>query len=96
MDKLYGLRKLMKVLYPGIYFIIRMKKNNNYEIIVKGVKHIEYNPLTFHRILVMKNNKEVIIDNFINDITGFYPFVNEDNCIFKYLTKDKTYILHNP
>ena len=60
MDKLYGLRKLMKVLYPGIYFIIRMKKNNNYEIIVKGVKHIEYNPLTFHRILVMKNNKEVI------------------------------------
>ena len=96
MDKLYGLRKLMKVLYPGIYFIIRMKKNNNYEIIVKGVKHIEYNPLTFNRILVMKNNKEVIIDNFINDITGFYPFVTEDNCIFKYLTKGKTYILHNP
>jgi hypothetical protein len=96
MDKLYGLRKLMKVLYPDVYFIIRMKKNNNYEIIVKGVKHIEYNPLTFHRILVMKNNKEVIIDNFINDITGFYPFVTEDNCIFKYLTKDKTYILHNP
>lgn len=96
MDKLYGLRKLMKVLYPGIYFIIRMKKNNNYEIIVKGVKHIEYNQLTFHRVLVMKNGNEVIIDNFINDITGFYPFVTEDNCIFKYLTKDKTYILHNP
>ena len=96
MDKLNGLRKLIKVLYPGVYFIIRMKKNNNYEIIVKSVKHTEYNQLTFHRILVLKSGKEVIIDNFINDITGFYPFVTEDNCIFKYLTKDKTYILHNP
>ena len=96
MDKLSGLRKLIKVLYPDVYFIIRMKKNNNYEIIVKGVKHIEYNPLTLNRILVMKNNKEVIIDNFINNITGFYPFVTENNCIFKYLTKTKTHTLHKP
>ena len=96
MDKLSGLRKLMKVLYPDVYFIIRMKKNNNYEIIVKGVKHIEYNPLTLNRILVIKNNKEVIIDNFINNITGFYPFVTENNCIFKYLTKAKTHTLHKP
>jgi hypothetical protein len=96
MDKLNELRKLMKVLYPDVYFIIRMKKNNNYEIIVKNVKFTEYNQLTFHRILVLKNGNEVIIDNFINDIAGFFPFVTEDNCIFKYITKDKTYILHNP
>jgi len=96
MDKLSGLRKLMKVLYPDVKFVIRITKKKNYEIIIKGVKYIEYNPLTFNRVLVMKNNKEVIIDNFINDITGFYPFVTEDNCVFKYLTKDKTYILHNP
>jgi hypothetical protein len=96
MDKLYGLRKLMKVLHPDINFVIRMTKHKNYEIIVKNVKIIEYNQLTFHRVLIMKNGNEVIIDNFINDITGFYPFVTEDNCVFKYLTKDKTYILHNP
>jgi len=96
MDKLYGLRKLMKVLYPDVKFVVRITKKKNYEIIVKNVKYTEYNQLTFHRILVLKSGKEVIIDNFINDITGFYPFVNEDNCIFKYLTKDKTYILHNP
>ena len=96
MDKLYGLRKLMKVLYPDVKFVVRITKKKNYEIIVKNVKYTEYNQLTFHRILVLKSGKEVIIDNFINDITGFYPFVNEDNCIFKYITKDKTYILHNP
>ena len=96
MDKLTGLRKLIKVLYPDVKFVVRITKNKNYEIIVKNVKYTEYNQLTFHRILVLKSGKEVIIDNFINDITGFYPFVNEDNCIFKYLTKDKTYILHNP
>ena len=96
MDKLYGLRKLMKVLYPDVKFVVRITKKKNYEIIVKNVKYTEYNQITFHRILVLKSGKEVIIDNFINDITGFYPFVNEDNCIFKYITKDKTYILHNP
>ena len=96
MDKLNGLRKLIKVLYPDVKFVVRITKKKNYEIIVKNVKYTEYNQLTFNRILVLKSGKEVIIDNFINDITGFYPFVNEDNCIFKYLTKDKTYILHNP
>ena len=96
MDKLYGLRKLVNVLYPDIKFVIRINKHKNYEIIVKNVKTIEYNQLTFHRVLVLKNGNEMIIDNFINDITGFYPFVTEDNCIFKYITKDKTYILHNP
>jgi len=96
MDKLNGLRKLIKVLYPDVKFVVRITKKKNYEIIVKNVKYTEYNQLTFHRILVLKSGKEVIIDNFINDITGFYPFVTEDNCIFKYLTKYKTYILHNP
>ena len=70
MDKLYGLRKLMKVLYPDVKFVVRITKKKNYEIIVKNVKYTEYNQLTFHRILVLKNGKEVIIDNFINDITS--------------------------
>ena len=96
MDKLNGLRKVIKVFYPDIKFVVRIDKKKNYEIIVKIVKNIEYNPLTFHRILVFKNGNELIIDNFISDITGFYPFVTEDNCVFKYLTKDKTHILHNP
>jgi hypothetical protein len=96
MDRLSGLRKLMKVLYPDIKFVIRITKRKNYEIIVKNVKFIEYNPLTLNRVLITKNGNEVIIDNFIDNITGFYPLVTEDNCVFKYLTKDKTYVLHNP
>ena len=41
MDKLYGLRKLMKVLYPDVKFVVRITKKKNYEIIVKNVKYTE-------------------------------------------------------
>lgn len=95
MDKIVTLRKFLKTMYPDVNFIVRFNKKTKYEIIVKGAAMIDYDPIDGIKFLKLKKGKILNVDTFIGEINGFYPILTEDNCVFKYMTNEGTYILNN-
>ena len=88
MDKVKVLRSVVKKIYPYASFIVRIKKDGKFQIILKGVKTTFYEVETFERKLVLKNDKTIVMDNFQPNLEGFYPFFTKENCNIKYIMWD--------
>jgi hypothetical protein len=85
MDKIKVLRSIVKKIYPDASFIVRVKKDGKYQIILKGVKTTYYEVETFERKLVLKNGKVIAMNTFQPTLEAFYPFFSKDNCDIKYI-----------
>lgn len=85
MDKIKVLRSVVNKIYPDASFIVRMKKDGKFQIILRGVKTTYNEVTTFKRMLVLKNGKVIVMDNFQLNLEGFYPFFTKDNCDIKYI-----------
>jgi len=85
MDKVKVLRSVVSKIYPDASFIVRMKKDGKFQIILKGAKTTYNEVTTFKRMLVLKNGKVIDMDNFQPILEGFYPFFTKDNCDIKYI-----------
>ncbi len=85
MDKVKVLRSIIKKIYPDASFIVRMKKNGKFQIILKGVKTTYVEVTTFERKLVLINGKIIVMDTFQPNLEGFYPFFTKANSDIKYL-----------
>jgi hypothetical protein len=88
MDKVKVLRSVVKKIYPDASFIVRMKKDGKFQIILRDVKTTFYEVTTFERKLVLKNGKVIVMDNFQPTLEGFYPFFTKENCNIKYIMWD--------
>jgi hypothetical protein len=85
MDKVKVLRSVVKKIYPDASFIVRVKKDGKFQIILKGVKTTYYEVETFERKLVLKNDRVIVMDNFQTNLEGFYPFFTKESCDIKYI-----------
>jgi hypothetical protein len=85
MDKIELLKKVLLKFHPEVNFIARFTKKGFYNIIIKGVKGIEYDEVLMERVFVFVHANPIQINSFLDSISSFHPDVNRGNTIVKYI-----------
>ncbi len=85
MDKIELLKKVLSKFHPEVNFIVRFTKKGFYNIIIKGVKGIEYDETLMERVFIFVNANPILINSFLDSISSFHPDVNRGNTIVKYI-----------
>jgi hypothetical protein len=85
MDKVEHLKKILLNFYPDVNFIVRINKQGFYNIIIKGVKYIEYDETLMERVFTFVKSNPIVINSFIDSISSFHPDFNRGNTVVKYI-----------
>jgi len=85
MDRIELLKKVLLKFHPDVNFIIRFTKKGFYNIIIKGVKNIEYDEVLMERVFTFVNANPIVISTFLDSISSFHPDVNRGNTVVVYM-----------
>jgi hypothetical protein len=87
MKRLVIVRKVFKILYPDLTVIVRYNKQQYVEIILKNVKQMSVDNITYKVILLIPGKDSLVLEDFVSKLFAYCSIINEDNCVIKYLDK---------
>ena len=85
MKKLITIRKVFKILFPELKVIVRYNKDKHFEIIIKNVKRVYVDNITYKVMLFIPGKEDLVFEDFVTSLFGYCSILDEDNCVIKYL-----------